>query len=218
MQLIKKNLKIIIVIISLILLETITFEGARFICATPSLLSSPLDNAIPFVPAFIYPYVLWYLAIFFIPLIMYFKKPINFYKYATSLVIVILVSTIIFIAFPSTVSRPTIEVTGVTSWLVNTIFLLDTPALCCLPSMHCALCFLMLFYTSDIETLSKVYRTLIGILCILIVASTLFIKQHVIYDAILSLVIVTIVCFSVSKFNAHTLIEKIINKHTSTSS
>lgn len=209
----KKLLIVFIIILSMVAFETIMYKLAAILSSEPYTLSSKLDNAIPFVPGFIYAYVLWYVMIIGVPFILYLKNKTSFYKYTVSLFITIIVGFVIFLAFPTTVARPSIEVQGITLWLVNTIYLLDTPSLCCLPSMHCVLCFLMIIYTCTTKEFRVIQKVIITFLSLLIVASTMLIKQHVIIDAILALIITLATVYIVGKFKLHeTMQEKIENK------
>lgn len=211
----KKNktyLKIFLSIIAMVAFETIMYKLGGLFSSTQYTLSSSLDNNIPFIPEFIYPYIFWYIMIVTVPFLIFIKNPTNFYKYMTSLFITIIISTIIFILFPTTVNRPDIEVENISLWLVNLIYLLDTPSLCCLPSMHCMICFLMIIYSLFTKEFNIYKKGIITILSLLVVASTLFIKQHVIIDALLALIITIITIFFVNKFNLHKYFEKILKK------
>jgi len=193
--------------------ETIMYKLAGILSSEPYTLSSKLDNIIPFVPEFIYAYVFWYIMIIAVPFIIYIKNRTSFYKYIVALFIMIILSFIIFVAFPTTVVRPDFEVQGITSWILNIIYLLDTPSLCCLPSMHCALCFFMIIYTLITKEFNVLQKAIITIFSILIVVSTMLIKQHLIIDAILALIMALAIAFIVNNFNLHYKIqEKIENK------
>ena len=107
-------------------------------------LNNLLDYQIPFVPYFIYFYISWYILLFLVPIIYmkYDKKALKKYTYTNF--ISVLVCGIIFIIFPTTINRPNIEVTSITTWLVNTIYYFDTPAVNCLPSIHSLICFIFI--------------------------------------------------------------------------
>lgn len=193
--------------------ETVMYKLGGILSGKPYTLSLNLDNAIPFVPEFIYAYISFYILILAVPFILYLKNRASFYKYNVSLFITIIISFVIFVVFPTTVPRPTFEVQGITLWLVNTIYLLDTPSLCCLPSMHCVLCFLMIIYSIMTKDMKLYEKIIVTILSLLVVASTVFIKQHVIIDVILAFIITVVVIFMVDKFKLHEkLQEKIETK------
>lgn len=161
-------------------------------------LNNLLDDQIPFVPYFIYSYISWYILLFLVPMIYmkYDKKTLKKYTYTNF--ISVLVCGIIFIIFPTTINRPNIEVTSITTWLVNTIYYFDTPAVNCLPSIHSLICFI--FILCNIKANIKTsYKCIIDILSVLIILSTLFIKQHVIYDVLSAFVVSSITYIIVTK-------------------
>lgn len=196
----------------MIAFETILYKLGGILSSNPYTLSSNLDDAVPFVPEFIYAYIFWYIMILAVPFILYLTNKTSFYKYNVSLFITIIIGFVIFVAFPTTVNRPEIEVKGITTWLLNTIYLLDTPSLCCLPSMHCALCFLMIIYSVSTKEMKLYKKIIITLVSILIILSTLFIKQHVIIDAVIALIITVIVIFIVNKFKLHEKIQEKIEQ------
>lgn len=161
-------------------------------------LNNLLDDQIPFVPYFIYFYISWYILLFLVPMIYmkYDKKTLKKYTYTNF--ISVLVCGIIFIIFPTTINRPNIEVTSITTWLVNTIYYFDTPAVNCLPSIHSLICFI--FILCNIKANIKTsYKCIIDILSVLIILSTLFIKQHVIYDVLSAFIVSSITYIIVTK-------------------
>ena len=161
-------------------------------------LNNLLDDQIPFVPYFIYFYISWYILLFLVPMIYmkYDKKTLKKYTYTNF--ISVLVCGIIFIIFPTTINRPNIEVTSITTWLVNTIYYFDTPAVNCLPSIHSLICFI--FILCNIRANIKTsYKCIIDILSVLIILSTLFIKQHVIYDVLSAFIVSSITYIIVTK-------------------
>ena len=161
-------------------------------------LNNLLDDQIPFVPYFIYFYISWYILLFLVPIIYmkYDKKALKKYTYTNF--ISVLVCGIIFIIFPTTINRPNIEVTSITTWLVNTIYYFDTPAVNCLPSIHSLICFI--FILCNIKANIKTsYKCIIDILSVLIILSTLFIKQHVIYDVLSAFIVSSITYIIVTK-------------------
>ena len=161
-------------------------------------LNNHLDEQIPFVPYFIYFYISWYILLFLVPIIYmkYDKKALKKYTYTNF--ISVLVCGIIFIIFPTTINRPNIEVTSITTWLVNTIYYFDTPAVNCLPSIHSLICFIFILCNSK-ANIKTSYKCIIDILSVLIILSTLFIKQHVIYDVLSAFIVSSITYIIVTK-------------------
>lgn len=208
----KINYKLILIIIGLILFESFFYFLAKLTFIEPFLLTSSLDNKLPLMPFFIYFYVLWYLMLFIIPYILYLKKKNLFYHYVTVFVVCILIATIVFFFFPTTIVRGEIEVNSLTTFLLNFIYFTDTPALNCLPSMHCAFCFGFIYYSFKID-IKWYYKILINILSILIILSTLLIKQHVIWDVLVALILVVVVIIVVNVFKLDKYLKKYLEKY-----
>lgn len=209
MKIPKNILSTIIIILSLIAFDSLLYEAPRFLSSSPFCLSSALDDKIPFLTIFIYPYISWYFMLAIIPYIMYVSKPQNFFYYASTAIVTSSIAVIIFISFPTTINRPEVVGNDFTSSLTRFIFDMDDPPVCCLPSMHCALCFLFIIYTINIKELKPAVKALIALWSIVIMISTLFIKQHVIYDILAALVLILISHVICRKFQLYKIVEKL---------
>lgn len=176
-------------------LSAFLYYFAKLFQTNYNLIGSPLDNIIPFVPIFIFIYNLWYpfemLSLFFI-----FKDNLKVYiKTIISLFFSFILSTSIFIIYPTTINRPLVEsYKNLTELVTYITYKADTPALNCFPSNHCILCFTIIFSVLAIKNMSKLKKYIIIVMNILIILSTLLVKQHVIYDVIGSFII-SVLCF-----------------------
>lgn len=207
----KINYKVILLIIGTILFESLFYLMAKLTFFEPFLLTSVIDDKLPLVPFFIYFYIFWYLMLFFVPYIIYVKNKDKFYEYLAVIVVSILISSMVFFFFPTTIIRGNIESTNITTFILNFIYLTDTPALNCLPSMHCAVCFMFIYYSFKID-IKWYYKLLIIILSILVIISTLLIKQHVIWDVFAALLLVIIAVLVVKKSKIKLFIKNKLNK------
>ena len=177
-----------------------------------NLIGAPIDNLIPFVPVFIYLYMIWYpfeiLSLFFI-----FKYNKDTYlKTIITLAVSLLIAQIIFLIYPTTINRPIIEsYNNLTEFIVYLTYKSDTPVNC-FPSIHCIICFHLIYCTLSSSKLPKKYFYTIIIINILIIISTLLVKQHVLYDVIGSLLISSISYYLISKSNFFIRIEKKLAK------
>ncbi len=185
----KQDCKIFIVICLAIIFETSIYFLVKFSPFNVTLLESSIDNTIPLISQFIYFYILWYILIFIIPFLFYKKNKDTFYKYLTSLILTIIFCGIIYFLFPSTVSRPMIENSNFSTILTNIIYKIDNPPLNCFPSGHCILCFYFIFGLSEIKNIKPIYKVGLFISFVSIILSTIFVKQHVIYDVIGAIII-----------------------------
>ncbi len=199
-KIIKKiEIKPLLFSIGLMIFQSLTYLLVKIFQGPTHLLNSPLDDKIPFISLFILIYVFWYFLLFFVPYNFYIKDKESFYKYVVSILIAILFSDIIFIIYPTEVIRPTIENTNVLNIITNLIYLVDTPAINCLPSMHCSISMLFILSTLFSKKTTKKYKTFIIISSILIMLSTLFVKQHVIIDLITGDLLMIIIFMYVNK-------------------
>ena len=207
------NLKILLIILGLVIYEAFIFFLTKPFINNPYVLGSVLDGKIPFIPQFVWIYVFWYTMLFWIPYYIFCKNKDSFYKYCITFIITTLIAGIIFVAFPNTVVRANISSDNWSSQVVKVIYALDDPGINCLPSIHCLYSFLFIFAVMDTKSHSpKWMKIIITILSILVVLSTLFIKQHVVYDAIAAFVIGFTVWIITGKYKLHKYIY-FLNKH-----
>ena len=209
----KMNLKLLLVILGLVIYQVFIFFLTKPFIQDPYVLESPLDNYIPFVPQFVGIYIFWYTMLFWVPYYIYTKNKDSFYKYTMTFVITTFIAGIIFVSFPNTVIRANELGDDLSNKLVAVIYALDNPGINCLPSIHCLYSFLFIFAIFDTKSNSPIWmKILITILSILVVLSTLFIKQHVIYDAIAAFAIGIIVWIITDKLKLYRCFDK-INKN-----
>ena len=173
-----------------------------------NLIGSPIDNYIPFLPIFIYIYNIWYpleiLSLFYI----YKKDKETYIKTIITLGISILIMHSIFIIYPTMVDRPIISsFNSLTTLILYITFKSDTPVNC-FPSGHCLICFIMIFAFIKSKNISIKTKSIMIILNILIILSTLFVKQHVLIDVLGSLVITVISFYYLSKLKLFNNIKK----------
>lgn len=205
----KIDFKVLFITISLVVFEAIIFFFTKPFIQNPYVLGSSLDNNIPFVQHFIWIYIFWYFMLMAIPYYIAKKNRNTFYKYVITFIITTLIAGIIFVAFPNCVIRADVQGTDIASKLVKVIYALDDPGINCLPSIHCLYSFLFIFSIMDTKDKSPVWmKIIITVLSILVVLSTLFIKQHVIYDAIAAFGIGSIIWIIVDKLKLYNLLNK----------
>jgi hypothetical protein len=153
-------------------------------------LSSSIDQAIPFLPIFILPYILWY-AYIFCYLVYFCFKDTNVYLKSLALIVVAeLICFLVYFFFQTTVPRPTIIGNDFLNTLVQWIYRKDRPYNC-FPSIHVLTTFAIMLASLHIKNKHLVNTICIHVSGTLIIISTLFIKQHVIFDLIVSIFLVT---------------------------
>jgi len=188
----KEDIKVLIMILGLVILETVVFFVCKFSPIEPTLLESSFDNNLPFVSWFGILYCLWYIYLFLIPYLFYKKDRKCFFKYFSITIICIIIAAFVFILYPTTVNRNVnFENTNlIMKYVLKFIYFMDTPALCCLPSMHCVLSFNFIYLSLKVKDLKWYYKFLICVTSIGIAFSTLFIKQHVIWDVYAAIAVI----------------------------
>lgn len=170
-------------------------------------LTIKLDNIIPFSSIFIIPYVYWYLYIVigFIFILVNSRK--DYIRAFISFFIGMSVCYIIYYVYPTEITRPIIENNNIFNYLVNLIYSIDRPVNC-FPSLHVLTTYFIMRYTKYKDSKKNFYYT--QIIGILIILSTLFIKQHFVMDVIGAIILCEVIILLVKKID-DSKIDKILN-------
>lgn len=203
----KKNYKLFLTIAFLVIYQSLLYLISKLTPIKTTILTSTIDSRIPFIPYFIYFYILWYVMLFIVPYLLYKSDKEIFKKYFVSTFISITIAGLIYILFPTSIVRASINGSGITNFIVKFIYLIDTPIMNCFPSMHCIISFLFIFSVIGCRNLSNKYKWVISILSCLIVISTLLVKQHVVVDVISGFIISSFVYFIVCKTKIWTFLK-----------
>ncbi len=192
----KLELKPLLISIGLVVFQSIFYFGLRFIQGEPHIVGNYIDTQIPFINYFIIPYYIWFILIFAIPYYYYKVDKDSLVNYIISYTACIIIANIIFAVYPSTVIRPEgIPNSNIINFMVNVIYFIDNPPLNCFPSMHCAVSMLFILTISRQKDTKLIYRLIIIFISMLIMASTLFTKQHVFIDFVAGDIIM-ILCYT----------------------
>ncbi len=142
-----------------------------------------LDGVIPFVPFFVGFYVIAY-AQWVIGYVSATRdgKELFFWMFSANIISKI-ICLVFFVAFPTTMERPEITGSGVFNWLTGVIYYFDTPVNL-FPSIHCLESWLCVRAALRSKAHKPVLKALTTIIALLVFASTVFIKQHVVLDVI----------------------------------
>ena len=108
------------------------------------MLSSKIDDKIPFVPVFIFPYVSWYFVMISLPFILFYNSIQTYALYIMSLLMVLVISGIVYLVYPTTFYRPEPKGAGFSVKVVKLIYANDKKILSCMPSLHCSLSMLFI--------------------------------------------------------------------------
>lgn len=160
------------------------------------IIHSPLDDYIPFIEYFIIPYYLWFL--FMVVSVMYFfftDKP-GFYRITSFLIIGMTAFLVICTIFPNGLNlRPTVfPRDNFCTDLVKVLYAADTSTNV-LPSIHVFNTLGVLIAVAHSDKLKSYKAVTFGIytLGILIILSTVFLKQHSVTDVIAAVVMACVV-------------------------
>lgn len=146
-----------------------------------------IDEMIPFLEFFIIPYLLWFVYMAVAVLYFFFTDKTDFYKVMAFLIIGMTVFLIISTIFPNgQVLRPTVfERNNIFVDMVKRLYRTDTPTNI-FPSIHVynsiGIC-ISILRSKKLRKYKWIPHTSV-VLTVLIILSTLFLKQHSILDAI----------------------------------
>lgn len=160
------------------------------------------DDLIPFIPIFVFPYIIWYAYVPLMMLYIYLNDRDSFRRQALTLCAGALFCAVFFVACPTSVDlRPDVIGNGISERLCRIIFASDKPVNV-LPSLHCyeAVVIHMTSFTSQKMRSKKAFRLCSAVIAALICLSTVFIKQHSIADVIAGCLLAVILFVAVPLF------------------
>lgn len=144
-------------------------------------LSVGLDAALPFVPAFIVIYVLAF-AQWLVGYVMICREsPGRCYRVMSGEMTAELLCLVLFLAMPTSMVRPEVTGTDIFSRLTALIYALDTPDNL-FPSLHCLQSWMVFRGTLGAKGIPAWYKAAMLIFTLLVFASVVLVKQHLILD------------------------------------
>ena len=159
------------------------------------IMTLPIDYKIPFLEVFIIPYMLWFVYIAVTVVYFLLHEEENFDALAQSLVFGMIVFLIISAIYPNGLNlRPhTFERDNIFTELVKFIYSQDTTTNV-LPSIHVynSVAAFLAIKRSKLAQKNKAWSWGAGILTILIILSTVFLKQHSVFDGFCALMLVAV--------------------------
>lgn len=146
-------------------------------------MTTNIDECIPFLPVFVIPYILAYFQwiLGYIGISRTEEKYCKEIMYGEAAAKIIVCA--LFTLVPSTMSRAVFENTGLCTNLVAIIYKLDAP-INLFPSIHCLESWICFRGSLNHKYFDKRYSVIMGIATSLVFCSTVFIKQHVVFDII----------------------------------
>ncbi|MCG7381741.1 phosphatase PAP2 family protein [Paenibacillus sp. ACRRY] len=157
-------------------------------------LETSFDHLIPFAPIFVIPYLLWYPFITGVLVLLAFKNRRTYFQTLIALCSGLIISYICFASFQTGIQRPEVHSEkGILSQLISLVYKTDQPYNC-FPSIHVLTSYLML---RGSRVFNRYAWALVTVISILIILSTVFVKQHVVLD-ILGGIVAGELCFFLS--------------------
>ena len=148
-----------------------------------------IDDMIPFNEWFVIPYLTWHPLIAIVLLYTLINETENFRKLSRYFILTFVVTAVIYLIYPTCLElRPdVVPHTSILSYVVEFVYLVDSPENVC-PSLHIIGMMGMFFWSWDVRGRDSTFWKIVMILAtVLIVLSTLFMKQHSVIDVILAL-------------------------------
>lgn len=145
-------------------------------------LETDLDRQIPFLKIFILPYLGWYAFLLAGFVYLAFRDKTVYLRTLARFLIGMLVCYAVYLFYQTTVSRPDVSGDGILDWLVLLVYRHDQPYNC-FPSTHVLTSYCMLKAYREASGIRLSVRWAVAGIAVLIMLSTLFVKQHVLLDA-----------------------------------
>ena len=171
-----------------------------------------LDDLIPFCEYFIVPYLLWfpYVGLTAAYFTLFNDNRTEFYQFAVCMGIGMTLFLIVSYIFPNGQNlRPyTFARHNIFTELVKELYKVDTPTNV-MPSLHVfnsVMCCTAIWESRSLRK-NKLVRWASWVLTLLIIAATMFLKQHTILDVVVALAMARICWFFMYRYKVQTVVE-----------
>lgn len=186
---------LIMIIAGLLIFQSVTYFGVQKLEGPAHDVKISADERIPYRPAFIFIYVLWYPMIAFFPMVLYCYSPGGFAEYMVMIILDILISLLIYMVYPTSFERPEPD-DGFLGRIMTIVYRCDYKGKNCMPSMHCSMCFIIMFSALSCSRMDIWLQIPVCVLAALIVVSTVMTKQHVIVDVAAAFALALVCCMA----------------------
>lgn len=175
-------------------------------------LSNSIDNDIPFIDSFIIIYCLWYIFYMFNYILITREGKKKYFKFFTADIIAKIICFCLFIFFPTTMNlRPAVLGHSIFDNIIKVVYLIDPPTNL-FPSIHCMVSWFCFIGIKNSRKIPYWYQILSLVVSLLIITSTLLVKQHVVIDAIAGVLLAEITYHIGQKTELYKLPMKIFDK------
>lgn len=183
------------------LLHFITFYTPALIVGdSPRIVvNSWIDDQIPLIPFFVLFYGMAYLQwIFNLFVLIYEDDDKMLYNYFSADLTGKIICGLFFILLPTTMVQPAFESTDFWTFHLNLVYSLDEP-INLFPSIHCFESYICARVALQSKKTPIFYKVFSVILSLLVFASTVFTKQHVLIDIPAGIILAELCVFIISK-------------------
>lgn len=180
----KEKLYILLIIVATICAQLIVYAIGDFFGYRAHLLTPGfIDNMISLKTIFIYPYIFWYVMLILVPYVIGLKDEKQFKKYILSIFVCEVIALSIFIIYPTIIERSEFIIRTFSDKLLSYSYAISTPTKSA-PSLHVALSMLFILGTITSRELKLPYKIFVILVSVLIMISTMFVKQHYFVDVL----------------------------------
>ncbi|MBG9616683.1 phosphatase PAP2 family protein [Bacillus cereus] len=173
-----------------------------------------VDEWIPFVKVFVIPYLLWFPYLYGTLIYYCFANRKQYYTILSIVILGKLACFSVYYFWQTTVPRPAVVGTDVFSELVRYIYSIDHPVNC-FPSIHVLTTFVIMLAAFKRREQHAFEYYIINFFGMLIILSTLFIKQHAFVDVLSGITLASILYFGVQfLLEEETAIIPVTKNHT----
>ena len=164
-------------------LQMVVFYATRIPLAHMTLhdMTIPLDAEIPFRPEWVTVYLLAYVSWLVSALWILWESKSHGYRFACAYMLSLLLSGIVFLAYPGTMQRPEPVGEGLFMEGIRFVYRMDSPTNLC-PSLHVLIIYFCWRGTMGCRKIPRWYQWFNLVFLILVCCSVLFVKQHALVD------------------------------------
>ncbi len=148
----------------------------------------PVDALIPFIPEWSLIYALTFFYWVICAMVLMLQDREACFRMYAGLGIAEILCAVIFIAYPTVMTRPEIQSTAYGAKLLSQFYASDIPVNL-FPSMHCMMSYMLFRDLMYCENVKKPYVIAAGLFVALVCSSTFFVKQHYVLDSISGIVL-----------------------------
>lgn len=197
-------------LLAALIFNCLTFWGTRLLTrgAVHYDLTTALDRAIPFVPAFIAVYVLAFVQWVAGYIVICRESPERCYRVMSGEIVTKLACFVLFLVLPTVMTRPEVTGTDIFSRLTGLIYALDTPDNL-FPSIHCVESWICFRGTLGGKGIPRWYKAAMLVFTLLVFASVLFVKQHLAADVLGGLVLAELGQLAAKRFNTGRILQRL---------